>query len=522
MLLSNISIRWLTAITATCVVVCFVVFYLTFKYFWSFERETQHALLLQHEETKRVETVIALEKQEMGSSMADYAAWNDMADYIVSPDPSFVEDSIGIHAFTSQSLDGIFIFAPDASLVWGMQYDDEVGQQIGYDSFIPYFPVMLRESQRSSADMVDPKVRFVVIDQEPYLAAASRVCDSEGLNCDKGFLIFMKKVRSQFESVVEQATGIDIDVLSRAPFTSLPAKQVNVTYLTPLDFQGHASVLIKLWHKVKLPDFIRTDEIIALIAFSLLLFFVSLLMVGYLVRPITQANMALENFKASRGKMPDESLFVSREMKDFARAINRIFAELEESRNKLRWQSDHDPLTRLSNRRKLERQLKHFIAELKYDWLAVYLIDVDYFKLYNDYYGHLEGDEVLKSVAQALEQIDFSGDKVVARFGGEEFCVVLASDSEPDISHYAAQLCAQIRQLAIPHQRSPLGETVTVSIGGVKAFQAGLDDYLHLFHHADAALYQAKHTGRNRYQVVDWQAGKQKNHTGSPLPHKLS
>lgn len=74
MTLSNISLRSLTALTALAVVACFVAFYLAFKYFWSFDRELEHARQLQLAETKRVETIIALEKQEMGASMADYAA----------------------------------------------------------------------------------------------------------------------------------------------------------------------------------------------------------------------------------------------------------------------------------------------------------------------------------------------------------------------------------------------------------------------------------------------------------------
>lgn len=512
MVFANISLRWLTAITATCVVVCFVVFYLTFKYFWSFEREMQHARMLQRAETKRVETVIALEKEEMGSSMADYAAWNDMAEYIAHPTAEFITDSIGIHAFTSKALDGIFIFTPEGRLVWGMSYDVERKQQADYTSFIPYFSTILGEPQRAGTDYVDVRVRFVVIDQEPYLAATSRVCNSEGLDCDKGFLIFMKKVRSQFESVVEQATGIDIDVLSRAPYTPLPVSEPDVTYLETLDFHGRSSVLIKLWHQVKLPGFIRSNEILALVSFSILLFFVSLLMVGYLVRPITQANMALESFKAARGKMPDEQHFVSREMKDFARTINRIFADLEESRNKLRWQSEHDPLTRISNRRKLERDLKSFISDLHYTWLSVYLIDVDYFKLYNDNYGHLEGDRVLKAVARALDQIDFAGDKVVARFGGEEFCVVLASDMQLETSRYASQLQQLVHQLAIPHKASPVGDYLTVSIGAVSALQPQPGDYQQLFHDADEALYQAKQAGRDSYVVTNWHHNKQKHH----------
>ncbi|MFH4621668.1 sensor domain-containing diguanylate cyclase [Vibrio furnissii] len=467
MTLSNISLRSLTALTALAVVACFVLFYLAFKYFWSFDRELEHARQLQQAETTRVQTIIALEKQEMGASMADYAAWNDLAEYIADPDPEFIEDSIGIHAFQSKALDGIFIFTPDEQLVWGMKYDFEQRKVGDYQSFLPYFPIILSEPKRASRDYVEAKVR------------------------------------SQFANVIELATGIDIDVLSRAPYAEMPKAQPNVSYLEKLDFSGNSSVVIKLTHQVKLPTFIRNDEIVALMAFSVLMYFINLLVVDSLVRPITNANRVLERFKSKGGKIPDESFFVSREMKAFARTINQIFNELDKSREELRWQSEHDPLTRISNRRKLERELTSFICEQRYPWVLLYLIDVDYFKLYNDRYGHLQGDNALKQIAHALEEIPFDGAKVVARFGGEEFCVVLASDTELEPGHFAHQMLNQVAALAIEHEASPVKGHLSISIGGVRIFEPNRDQYQVLFHEADQALYQAKDQGRSQSVVKD-------------------
>lgn len=513
MTLSNISLRSLTALTALGVVACFVLCYLTFKYFWSFDREMEHAHQMQLAETKRVETIIALEKQEMGASMADYAAWNDMADYIAQPNAQFIEDGIGVHAFQSKALDGIFIFTPDEQLVWGMKYDSETGLVEAYQPFIPYFPIILSEARRNRSEYVEASVRFVVVDQEPYLAATARVCNSEGTDCDKGFLIFVKKVRSQFANMVDQATGIDIDVLSRAPYASMPLPEPNVTYLEKLDFSGHSSVLIKLTHQVKFPSFIRNEEVIALLIFSILMFFINLLVVDSLVRPITNANRVLERFKMSGGKIPGEHFFVTREMKAFARTINQIFAELEQSREELRWQSEHDPLTRISNRRKLERELNRFMGDERYSCIVLYLIDIDYFKLYNDHYGHLQGDQALKQVAQALEKLAYQGEKIVSRFGGEEFCVVLAGEHALDAQQFARQMIADVHQLAIEHQESPIHAQLTISIGGVRAFTPDQQTYQALFHYADQALYQAKSQGRNQYVGQDFGQNKHiKNH----------
>ncbi len=190
-------------------------------------------------------------------------------------------------------------------------------------------------------------------------------------------------------------------------------------------------------------------------------------------------------------------------MKAFARTINQIFNELDKSREELRWQSEHDPLTRISNRRKLERELTSFICEQRYPWVLLYLIDVDYFKLYNDRYGHLQGDNALKQIAHALEQIPFDGAKVVARFGGEEFCVVFASDTELEPGHFAHQMLNQVAALAIEHEASPVKGHLSISIGGVRIFEPNRDQYQVLFHEADQALYQAKDHGRSQSVVKD-------------------
>ncbi|MEI8671670.1 CHASE4 domain-containing protein [Vibrio sp. SA48] len=103
----NFSLKWLTAWASVTVIVLFVLCYLLFKYMWSYDRAVEHALSLQQGGVKRVQTVVNIAKAELGSSLADYAAWNDMADFIRNPTEEFVQDDIGSHAFESNSLNGI-------------------------------------------------------------------------------------------------------------------------------------------------------------------------------------------------------------------------------------------------------------------------------------------------------------------------------------------------------------------------------------------------------------------------------
>ncbi|EEY98786.1 GGDEF family protein [Vibrio sp. RC586] len=503
MKLNNFSLRWLTTLNALAVVVGFLVFYLTFKFFWSHDRDIEQALQLQQAELQRVETIISLERKETGASLADYAAWDEMAEFIAKPTSEFITSNIGDHAFTSQYLDGIFIFAPDQTLIWGKKYDSFVDQSVTYDYLLPDFSGILQQAHALSKEKISTMVRYIVVGGEPYLAATARVCNSEGEDCDKGYLIFIKKVRAQFAKVVEQATGVDIEVLTCENDSPLPAEEPDVSYIKQLDYSGNSSVLFKINHQVKHPAFIRTQEVVALFSFSLMMYLINLLVVQRLVRPITAANQVLQQFKTSGGKMPDASTFISSEMKEFAVTINRIVSQLDESQQVLRWQSEHDPLTRISNRRHLEKQLKSFMNDRQYPHLVLYLIDIDYFKRFNDSFGHLAGDEALCSVANILQSLEFFGDKIVARFGGEEFCVVLASESPFDADRFAQQMHDKVAQLAIANPVNSTFQSLTISIGAVYASSPQMESYLSLFHQADMALYHAKESGRNRY-VVRW------------------
>ncbi|ENM3888825.1 diguanylate cyclase [Vibrio cholerae] len=99
--LNNFSLRWLTTLNALAVVLGFLMFYLTFKYFWSHDREVAQVLQLQQAELQRVETLLSLERKAMGASLADYAAWDEMADFIAKPTLEFTQNNIGEHTFSS-------------------------------------------------------------------------------------------------------------------------------------------------------------------------------------------------------------------------------------------------------------------------------------------------------------------------------------------------------------------------------------------------------------------------------------
>jgi len=175
-------------------------------------------------------------------------------------------------------------------------------------------------------------------------------------------------------------------------------------------------------------------------------------------------------------------------------AANELLAELSRT----------DPLTGLANRRALESRAEE-------EWrratragtgLAVIMLDVDHFKAYNDAAGHLAGDECLRQIAEALRRHAQRPADLLARYGGEEFACLLPGLERDEACAHAQRLRATIEELALPHPSSPIGPVVTVSIGVAWDTPAVHADWRGVLAAADAALYRAKQSGRNRTEVA--------------------
>jgi diguanylate cyclase (GGDEF)-like protein len=163
--------------------------------------------------------------------------------------------------------------------------------------------------------------------------------------------------------------------------------------------------------------------------------------------------------------------------------------------------SDLDGLTGIPNRRQFnlvfQEELKRAIRG-GYP-LSLLMIDIDYFKKYNDLYGHQNGDQCLKMVARALESTLRRQSDLAARFGGEEFICVLPSCPADGAHTMAQQILDNIAKLAIPHGQSDIAPYLTVSVGAVTLMPGTVLSESELIKHADELLYQSKAEGRNRY-----------------------
>lgn len=185
---------------------------------------------------------------------------------------------------------------------------------------------------------------------------------------------------------------------------------------------------------------------------------------------------------------------------DMRRQLNELNDELTEL-------SQHDSLTGLYNRRVFEEKAETAWQRTArfHEPLTLLLIDIDFFKPYNDYYGHVEGDECIRKVAEALQKaLNRPGD-LIARYGGEEFICLLPNTDAQGAKHISEQLRKMVRDLRLEHRASQIDKYVTISIGAnVVRYTTGisLSEQTTL---ADKALYESKRSGRNQVTVTEFE-----------------
>jgi len=184
----------------------------------------------------------------------------------------------------------------------------------------------------------------------------------------------------------------------------------------------------------------------------------------------------------------------------------RIRADLEKANEVIRLQSIHDSLTGLYNKR-------HFDEVFGDLWLrsmrrkeevTIYMIDVDFFKNYNNSCGHLKGDAALQRVADCIKRNFQRHEDIVARFGGEEFIVATTGTRDKQTSALAENLINKLKEANIPHTASLVANHVTISIGTASIVPSQKIELQELIKKADEALYAAKEQGRNRHLHSEW------------------
>lgn len=221
---------------------------------------------------------------------------------------------------------------------------------------------------------------------------------------------------------------------------------------------------------------------------------------------LIKAEKILANYnKELEERVSERTLALQQEIKERKKTeehLRKTESELRKANTMLKNLSRIDTLTQVANRRMfdehLEREWRRSTREKQP--LTLMMIDVDFFKRYNDHYGHQAGDKCLQKVSKILKEVVNRPMDLVARYGGEEFVIILANTDEEGAVSIAQKMQSRIQQASIVHEKSDY-HILTMSIGIATARPDLSTKSNSLVAQADKALYQAKHNGRNRYEV---------------------
>lgn len=456
----------------------------------------------------------------------DNAVWNATDDYLNDKNDDFTQDNFTLDFFTSLNINGIHIYDQQNKAIWSKIYNAKNKTFMSFPAFentnIDVINYILQPSKHIQNNNHKPITHVGLIELNNQLIhfAATSINRASFKYKSNGTLVFWRFVDTNVISDLQKRAGINFTFeLIDLPNNEAPANSKN-TYI-PGSYrtnEGYIYDYYSLTNKNKLLKFnykapqrqFEThwfqQTLMIAIFFSATFSIIYLLIHNLIIKPIIEAkklvNVIIDDSNLSvrfSHKRKDElgTLFnlINRLLED----ISSKEQELISHNLRLQELSKTDGLTNIANRRAFDLYMNQLISTSPKGVEASILVcDVDFFKKYNDFYGHALGDKALRLIADNFKRNLHSETDFVARYGGEEFVIVLKNTNETEAQSVANNLLISIKELNISHQKSDIAETVTVSIGCHTFFPAEQQEHTSLFVKADKALYLAKSLGRDR------------------------
>jgi diguanylate cyclase (GGDEF)-like protein len=503
---------------------------LTYRALVSIPKVKSNVLAYQQREMSTVFLSISNQLEFLQTINYDYAVWNESYAFLNDVDPQFIEDNFIPDTFISLKIDGVLYVNLQGAAVWQMGFDWQEETEIDFAIQPQVNAQLLQQLLKvniTSNDYLVPQVSgFLYTKAGPVLYSATLLRHSNKSGPDIGFLLFIRKLRPGVIAHVSKLAGVKISsygqtqtqTLGREDLMRSPKvtdiKQVRHYFVG--DINGNTVLNLdvehSLYEELKLIDS-QTLSIIALLA--IIPISLQLLVNFSLLRPLTHSiNTVGQMLEKGQLKTLKNSAMI-REINVLNEELNQLIETITEQKNIMENLSLLDGLTNIANRRYFE---KHFATTWQAmlrnnEPLAVLMCDLDYFKPYNDNYGHQAGDDALIAVAQALNKRIARPHELVARYGGEEFVIILPATNYVQCQQVIEAIQHVIAELNIRHDFSAVSNLITMSIGAATIERAdeslrncNADDFLRL---ADQALYQAKREGRNRYIIQGFSAKEQ-------------
>ncbi|WP_224106064.1 sensor domain-containing diguanylate cyclase [Vreelandella aquamarina] len=467
------------------------------------------------QELKRIERSLVLAQQELLVQARDWANWDDTYEFVQGNYPRYADVNFSPEMLKEMRYQLIAFFAADGSPYFLSGLVPHTGQFASCaqpsgecDWMAPYIDTM----QRSIKDNPDQQSFLVPGISSPAMVAITPILRTDGTGPNVGWLAKMRLMDEQWIAQWETLTGLPIAIErlpapQREPSIRIEGDTIHAQHLLPTsvpDMSIAIGTQLNRTHYLASLDTIRYVLIWTACLMLFVIGFVLWLMERIILTPLKALSVFARQASKQDTNLDAQSLCRrGDEIGMLARSFDQQLTRQRELNAELLNLSTHDALTGLPNRRLFDQQLKDAIQEAVAlsQPLAVMMLDVDHFKLFNDHYGHQMGDECLRKVSRALQRVANDHGFLIARTGGEEFSALLPGTSADSARQIGLLLHRTVDQLKLPHRASPVSAYVTICVG--VSSLADSTDILpcSLMSTADQALYSAKAAGRHQVMV---------------------
>lgn len=441
----------------------------------------------------------------------DWSKWDDTYQFANGSNPSFLNKSLHSPFFYRADVDAVAVIDTKGATFYAAYKQDNDLIQV---ADLKDITTDINIEQIKNEEQLFGIIRTG--DKLGYFSS-HHIQDSLEQSTEIGALIFIRYFKKDFIKRIELLTNISAQ-LSLANTNT----ETNLITLDTLDIdsiqkeyyleipntvdQTIATIKIS-YPQSTLPKVINTNALLSIIILLFLPLVITVLVYVFFLIPITKIATQILNMNKD-GKfhyLKLKSPIV--EINTFITAFNTFSAKITAYQEKLKADSNTDGLTNIHNRRFFDDAYEKAwaLSSRNQTPLCIVMLDIDHFKRYNDHYGHQQGDEVLKQVAQTLRENLRRSSDVLARYGGEEFAIVLQAEKADELENTLSMLVNCIDELNIEHLYSSVKNNLTISCGACHVIDPALwmkekkDDALKL---ADEALYRAKSQGRNQHQTA--------------------
>jgi diguanylate cyclase (GGDEF)-like protein len=490
----------------------------------------------------------------LDSKCEDWTAWDDTYEFVKSHSKNYITSNLIKETFITNGFNAIFICDTDGHTIWGKILDLETGKEIGHQDLFQgssgeQYPLIHPNTVKKPLSKTNIS-GILMTGKGPMLISSRPIMTSENKGPSRGYAIFGQFLSVSLKrNLVEQTQvnfTISTDKTLIQSFIHNATKHLDAKYNYLINREDeHKLHIYTVYNDIqKNPAFLIKTTIprdivkngLSTTRFALLsVFFIGtgvmliiiLVMKKTIISPITRLTDHVHSLSETRNYSMRLKIKRSDEIGTLARGFDRMVEKIEQQTEELasinddlkkdiamRMEVEHalqeanrnldilakiDGLTQMANRRQFDENLTIEWKRMKREKLPLSLIicDVDCFKLYNDTYGHIAGDNCLRAIAQVIKDSMKRPSDFTARYGGEEFAIILSNTDSDGAAKIAEIIRASIQALGIPHRTSLAADSVTLSLGIASLIPdetLTVEDLLTL---ADSALYEAKSQGRN-------------------------